>query len=372
MQKVIIICGTRPEAIKLIPIYLKAKKRVEIETMLVSTGQHREMLDQIFNLFDIKPDIDLSVMVANQSLSGLTSILFKELSECFDRINPDMVVVQGDTTSAMVASMVAFYLKIKVAHVEAGLRTNDKFSPFPEEMNRRVISLTANLNFAPTEKAALALTSEKVEKVEVVGNTVIDCLFIVDELVRKNSSYYHSIYSEIFQSNKNNILVTGHRRESFGEGFLEICEALKMISNLDDKISIIYPVHLNPNVKNVVYELLNNIPNIHLIDPIPYDHMAYLMRKSYIILTDSGGVQEEAPSFNKPVVVMRNITERMEGVDAGCSVLAGNNSESIFKAFSTIYNDPVIYKKMSSVVNPYGDGNSSQRIVESILKSIYN
>jgi UDP-N-acetylglucosamine 2-epimerase (non-hydrolysing) len=363
-KRIAIILGTRPEAIKLIPVYIAFKKSDIFEPLLISTGQHKEMTDQIFQFFGVYPDVDLQIMVHNQSLSVLTSNLFLGLDELFKKYKLHYVAVQGDTTTAMVASMTAFYHRIKGIHIEAGLRTYDKFSPYPEEVNRKIISITSDIHFAPTEKAGEALKDEKASNVFVVGNTVIDSLIWAKKLVEERASEYFGFFSDIIPDFGGKIaLVTGHRRESFGSGFENICDALTELADKYSDFTFVYPVHLNPNVKDIVYEKLANHKNIRLIDPLPYDRLIFLMSKAYIILTDSGGIQEEAPSMNVPLIVMRDTTERPEGIEAGCAVLCGANRIKIVKAFENIVNTQEVYGKMSSITNPYGDGSSSGRIV---------
>ena len=359
-----IVLGTRPEAIKLIPVYLACKNYPNLETILVSTGQHREMLDQIFGFFGTRPDIDLSVMTKNQTLSSLTSTLFTRLDEIATKMQPDCIVVQGDTTTAMVASMLGFYHQTQVAHVEAGLRTGNKFSPFPEEVNRRIIGITADIHFTPTGSATKALELEGVNNIFQVGNTVVDSLLLCYEKVNESISKYINKFSHFLQDQKKMVLITGHRRESFGRGFESICLALSTLAQKYSELQFVYPVHLNPNVRTVVYEKLKKNNNIFLIDPLPYDELVYIMSKSCIILSDSGGIQEEAPSLNVPLIVLRDTTERPEGIEAGCSVLAGTDHINIINAFESIYGSKDLYDKMSNVENPYGDGKSSERIAK--------
>lgn len=370
MPKVSVILGTRPEAIKLIPVYL-ALKSSGLKTKLISTGQHKEMLDQIFEFFGITPDDDLQLMTKNQSLAGFSSLAYQRLDELMAKDQADVYLVQGDTTTAMIASTVAFYQKRKVGHVEAGLRTGDIYSPYPEEFNRRVISLTADYNFAPTQVAYQQLMGEKVAgKVWITGNTVIDSLLAASKVLEKDTSDYKQKFSYLNPLGKN-ILVTCHRRESFGEDLSQICEAIAELCNRYDEYIFVYPVHLNPNVRSVVGEKLSNISNLHLIDPVAYPEMIYLMKQSYLAITDSGGIQEEAPSLDIPVVVMRNHTERQEGVEAGCSVLVGTKVSDIVEKTALILNDTALHHQMSAVDNPYGDGTASEQIVN-ILKQEFN
>lgn len=360
MKRIAIILGTRPEAIKLIPVYLALKTSTQLEPVLISTGQHKTMLDQVFNLFDIEPGVELGVMMVNQTLSGLTGRLFNEIGNLLDRQHFDAVLVQGDTTTTMVASICGFYHQKKVIHVEAGLRTYEKFSPFPEEINRRIVGLTADVHFAPTQVAKKALLKEQVENVYFVGNTVIDSLLLIKDKVMANKSRYEKKFRNLWKDKL--ILVTGHRRESFGKGFENICMAIQRLAKKYPEICFVYPVHLNPNVKEPVTQLLGSNRNVSLLDPLPYDEIIYLMMESCLIMTDSGGIQEEAPALDKPVIVMREKTERPEGVEAGCAVLSGSDSESIIACFDHIYRDPQVYEAMSTSKNPYGDGTSSQSI----------
>jgi len=370
MKKALIFVGTRPEAIKLIPVYKELKKKKGWSTILVSTGQHREMLRPIFSFFEVQPDVDLNLMTANQSLESLTSILLTGCSTQIKQHSPDVVIVQGDTTTAMAAGLASYYLKTKLAHVEAGLRSGDINAPFPEEVNRRIITLFTDFHFAPTTNAANAIRKEQVQgKIFNVGNTVIDSLLYAKRKVQKNISLYRNEFSHFDFSNS--VLITGHRRENFGEGFLNICHAIKDLATKYTDRSFIYPVHLNPNVKTIVHQMLSNIPNVHLIEPVSYDRMAFLMMNASIILTDSGGIQEEAPTLGKPVVVMREKTERPEGVKAGCSVLAGTSRKKIVKLVSTLLVDKKVYAKMSKAVNPYGKGDSSKKIA-AVLSRVVN
>jgi UDP-N-acetylglucosamine 2-epimerase (non-hydrolysing) len=364
MKKVAIIVGTRPEAIKLIPVYLAFRQSARFAPTLISTGQHEQMLQQIFDIFAIRPDHELRVMTHNQSLSELTARLLTTLSAYFDEGRPDLVVVQGDTTTCMVAALAAFYRGIKVVHVEAGLRTGYKRSPFPEEMNRRFSDYLADLRFAPTAASARALANEGItDDVFVVGNTVIDALLMIHTQVQARIEVYRDRFAALFPEDQPIVLVTGHRRESFGRGFEEICTALSRLARDYPKVTFIYPVHLNPNVRTVVHQRLGDTPNIKLIGPVPYDDLVYLLGRAWLVLTDSGGIQEEAPALGKPVIVMRDNTERPEGVEAGCAVLGGTNAESLVACFKRIAEDPVVFGRMSTGNNPYGDGRSSAEIV---------
>jgi len=361
-----IIVGTRPEAIKLIPVYLELKKHFP-SVELISTGQHFSMLEQIFSFFEVSPDVSLDVMMPNQTLAGLTSRLCERLQACYEENKYDLVIVQGDTTTAMAASLVAFYNRIKVAHVEAGLRTYNKFSPFPEEVNRQIISRVADYNFAPTQKAMDALKTEGTKNCFLTGNTVIDSLMLCMQKVELNKIRYEEKY-KIIDGYGKLVLITGHRRENFGRGFEEICAAIKHLSAAYPNYLFYYPVHLNSNVKDKVSHFLSGLKNVVLDEPLPYDELIYLMSRSYIILTDSGGIQEEGPSLNVPILVMRDTTERPEGIDNGCSVLVGTSSERIISVFNNLAEDAALYNKMASAGNPYGDGKSAIYIADALLK----
>lgn len=371
MQKILIVTGTRPEAIKLLPVYLEFKKNMAWNTLLVSTGQHQQMLWSIFDFFNVKPDFDMQVMTNNQSLENLTSQILRKCSGLFQNEKPDLVIVQGDTTTAMAAALSAFYHHIPVAHIEAGLRSYDVFAPFPEEVNRRIISLVTALHFAPTTRAALAIRKEKVAgKIYKVGNTVIDSLLFGMRKVKLFMQDFEQHYASILIGFEKMVLITGHRRENFGEGFVNICDAIEALAASYPSIAWVYPVHLNPNVKDIVFNRLQALENVRLIEPVPYDHMIFLMMKCYLILTDSGGIQEEAPTLGKPVIVMRNKTERPEGIVAGCCILAGNSKNKIIRAVKRILNDKAQYQKMTRATNPYGKGDSAKRIFLVVKKNL--
>ena len=364
-NKIGIIVGTRPEAIKLIPVYLGLKAK-NVPAELVSTGQHQSMLEQIFSFFDIKPDVSLDVMLPNQSLAVLTARLSEKLQACYEDRKYDLVIVQGDTTTAMVASLIAFYNRIKVAHVEAGLRTYNKFSPYPEEINRQLISRMADYHFAPTQRAMQVLKNEHVENAYLVGNTVIDSLLLCLEKVSKNRAYYEEKYTIINRYEKL-VLITGHRRENFGQGFEDICTAIKKLSAQYPSFLFYYPVHLNPNVQEKVQLLLSGLENVVLDRPLPYDELIFLMSCSFILLTDSGGIQEEGPSLNVPILVMRDTTERPEGIEGGCAVLVGTSVEKIVNEFNRLVMDEAYYNRMAAAPNPYGDGKSASYIIAHLL-----
>lgn len=372
MKKAIIIVGTRPEAIKLIPLYKYLKEHKEqlyIEPTLISTGQHKEMLDQIFDFFEVQPEYSLNIMRKNQSLNELASKLIKELDAKFTQINPNIVIVQGDTTSAFAGSLASYYGKIKIAHVEAGLRTYDRFSPYPEEANRQMIGSMADYHFTPTEKASENLILEQKKEVICVGNTVIDSLMLCLSKVKSKEAEYKTKFVDLLDL-KSQVLVTGHRRENFGKGFKNICESLKLLATKHEDTRFIYPVHLNPNVQQIVKEKLSEVKNISLIEPLPYDELVFLMSKSFMILTDSGGIQEEAPSLGIPLLVMRDTTERPEGISAGCAQLVGTEKDAIVNAYEKIVGDKNLYNQMSNVPNPYGDGHSSKRIAKHLATNL--
>ena len=371
MKKILFAFGTRPEAIKMAPIVNKFKMDSYFETFVVVTAQHREMLDKVLVFFQITPDYDLDLMAPNQTLEGLTGKVLIGISEVLKKIKPDLIFVQGDTTTTYAAALAAFYNKTPVAHVEAGLRTNNIYSPFPEEINRRMTTSIATFHFPPTDQSKSNLLKEGINKkyIKVTGNTVIDTLLTVSRQLELNSLDYENYFSKNFKINfinKKTILVTGHRRESFGSGFEKICYAIKQVVEEND-IQVIYPVHLNPNVQEPVNRILKDEKNIHLIPPQDYVPFIYLMKKSHIILTDSGGVQEEAPSLGKPVLVMRDNTERPEGIEMGTTKLVGTNTDKITKSIDLLLNNQSEYNKMANAVNPYGDGKASNIIYSFIL-----
>ncbi|WBV58543.1 UDP-N-acetylglucosamine 2-epimerase (non-hydrolyzing) [Chryseobacterium daecheongense] len=369
--KNLIIFGTRPEAIKMAPLVKEFKKNADFETKVCVTAQHREMLDQVLSFFDIEPDYDLNLMKPNQNLYSLTADIITEMKSVLDDFQPDFIYVHGDTTTTMAASIAGFYSGAKVCHVEAGLRTHNKRSPFPEEINRQVTGRIADYHFAPTEQSKSNLISESVAEKDILvtGNTVIDALLDSSERVTKIENDEIESLKNIVDTNKRLILVTGHRRENHGQGFINICEALKEIAVVNSDVQIIYPVHLNPNVKGPVYEILSGIDNIKLIDPLAYPAFVWLMTQSYMIITDSGGVQEEAPSLGKPVLVMRDTTERPEAVDAGTVILVGTDKNKIVSEAQNLLTDTQRYQMMSALHNPYGDGKACQRIVQFIKQN---
>lgn len=370
INKVLFAFGTRPEAIKMAPLIKAFQADKDFVTKVCVTAQHRQMLDQVLNIFDINPDYDLNIMKPGQDLFDVTSNVLSGVKRVLSDFNPDIVLVHGDTTTSSVCSIAAFYNKIKVGHVEAGLRTGNIYSPWPEEVNRQITGVIANYHFAPTTTSQKNLLRENKNKenILVTGNTVIDALFYTLEKIEKNTELENKILNSIssqyeFNHNKKIILVTGHRRENFGKGFTNICKALKIIADKNPNIDIVYPVHLNPNVQKPVKKILSNSKNIHLIEPLSYECFIYIMSKSYFIITDSGGVQEEAPSLGKPVLVMRNTTERPEALEAGTVKLVGTNCKDIINESQKFLDDKNEYEKMSKAHNPYGDGSASKKIL---------
>lgn len=373
MKKVLLVFGTRPEAIKMAPLVKAFEKESSLESKVCVTAQHREMLDQVLEMFDIKPEYDLNIMKPGQDLFDVTSNVLLGLKDVLSDFKPDVVLVHGDTTTTSSASLAAFYNKIKVGHVEAGLRTGDIYSPWPEEANRQITGVLANYHFAPTTTSQNNLLKENKNPKDIIvtGNTVIDALFLALDKIENNQELKAKIVESInsqykLKNDKKIILVTGHRRENFGDGFINICEALKTLANNNLDIDIVYPVHLNPNVQKPVNEILSNTPNVYLINPLQYESFIYMMNKSYFIITDSGGVQEEAPSLGKPVLVMRDTTERPEALEAGTVKLVGTNPQVIIKEAQKLLDDENEYEKMSKAHNPYGDGKACERIVEFI------
>jgi UDP-N-acetylglucosamine 2-epimerase (non-hydrolysing) len=365
VKKILFVFGTRPEAIKMAPLIHAFQQRGTFRVEICLTGQHREMLEQVLSFFSIKADYDLQLMQPGQDLSSLTARAIMGLHSVMQQAHPDFVLVQGDTTSAYVGALVSFYHQIPVGHVEAGLRSGQKYSPFPEELNRKMAGIIADFHFAPTSQAAQNLRLENItENVFVTGNTVIDALQWGLQKVRTEP-----VWGEPFSSllgDQRLVLITGHRRESFGNGFEQICQAIARLSNAFPDVKWVYPVHLNPEVQRPVNTILSNLPNVHLIKPVDYPEMIWLIDRCELVLTDSGGIQEEAPSLGKPVLVMRSVTERMEGVHAGTARLVGSDSEIIFKETYRLLNDKQAYDEMARAVNPYGDGQSAIRIMEII------
>lgn len=372
-KKVLLVFGTRPEAIKMAPLALQLKQQEgSFETKVCVTGQHRQMLDQVLELFNLTPDFDLNLMKPGQTLSDITSGVLKGLEQVFAEWTPDVVLVHGDTATTFAASLAAYYHKITVGHVEAGLRTGDIYSPWPEEANRKLTGALTTYHFAPTQSSYNNLIKENIDpkNITITGNTVIDALLTVKEKVETDRAVIAQFEQQFnfLDSTKKLILVTGHRRENFGQGFLNICTALANIAKQYPDVQIVYPVHLNPNVQKPVNELLSGISNIYLIAPQDYLPFVYLMNRSYLILTDSGGIQEEAPSLGKPVLVMRDTTERPEAVEAGTVKLVGTDAVLIQQSVIELLENTDLYQTMAAAHNPYGDGTASQQIIRALNK----
>lgn len=370
-KKVMVVFGTRPEAIKMAPLVTALKQRPELETIVAVTAQHRQMLDQVLELFEITPDEDLNVMQPGQTLSGLTSRIVQGMEQVIAKHSPDIVLVHGDTTTTFATALAAFYQRTAIGHVEAGLRTGNLYSPWPEEANRKLTGALANLHFAPTQMSADNLLAESVEAstIHITGNTVIDALLAVVDKINNSPALQAELAARFpfLDASKRLILVTGHRRENFGDGFEQICHALKDIAARGDT-QVVYPVHLNPNVQEPVNRILGDQPAVHLLDPQDYLPFVYLMSRSHIIVTDSGGIREEAPSLGKPVLVMRDTTERPEAVDAGTVKLVGTSASAIAAETNALLDNAEAYARMSRAHNPYGDGKASERIAGTILK----
>lgn len=382
MKKVMLIFGTRPEAIKMCPLVKEFQKHTdEFETIVCVTGQHREMLDQVLKIFEVTPDYDLNIMKQGQDLTDVTVRILNGLRDVFKEIRPDVVLVHGDTTTSMAAALAAFYAQIPVGHVEAGLRTHNIYSPWPEEMNRQITGRIAAYNFSPTPLSESNLKKENIHgNIYVTGNTVIDALHLVVNKLKNDiglaREQEHILIKAGYDVNRLKdgrklVLITGHRRENFGDGFINICNAIRDLKNKFPEVDFVYPMHLNPNVRKPIHEVfgedLSNLGNMFFIEPLQYLEFVYLMSKSNIVLTDSGGIQEEAPGLGKPVLVMRDTTERPEALESGTVHLVGTNYQKIMDEVSTLLENPEAYEKMSKAVNPYGDGLACSRIVE-ILK----
>ncbi|WP_091996961.1 non-hydrolyzing UDP-N-acetylglucosamine 2-epimerase [Paraburkholderia lycopersici] len=369
-MKILTVFGTRPEAIKMAPVVKALAADSSLDAKVCVTAQHRQMLDQVLDIFGIKPDFDLNLMAPSQDLSDITSKVVLGMRDVFKDWRPDMILVHGDTTTTLAASLAAYYAKVQVGHVEAGLRTNNKYSPWPEEMNRRQVGAMADFHFAPTEKARQNLLGEGVAdgSIHVTGNTVIDALLSVVDRVRQDESLRTSFASrfDFLDPARRMVLVTGHRRENFGAGFEQICLGLRDIASRGD-VQVVYPVHLNPNVQEPVHRILSDVANVHLIEPQDYLPFVYLMDRSALLVTDSGGVQEEAPSLGKPVLVMRDTTERPEAVEAGTVKLVGTDSDVIAREANCLLDNKAAYETMARAHNPFGDGRAASRIVD-ILK----
>ena len=381
MKKILLVFGTRPEAIKMAPLVKKLQSNTEeFQTIVCVTGQHREMLDQVLRLFDITPDYDLNIMKPNQDLYDITSRILLGMRDVLKEVQPDIVLVHGDTTTSMAAALAAFYQQIPVGHVEAGLRTGNIYSPWPEEMNRLMTGRISTVHFSPTPLAKQNLLQEHVDeaKIVVTGNTVIDALQMVVERLKNDEQLAGEVKDKVLNmgydvnrlsEDRRLVLITGHRRENFGEGFLNICHAIKNLSEKYPNVDFVYPMHLNPNVRKPVLEILGEgADNVYLIEPLDYLPFVYMMQHSTLILTDSGGVQEEAPGLGKPVLVMRDTTERPEAVEAGTVLLVGTNREKIEQGVSMLLDDSDCYRRMSEAVNPYGDGLACERIVKKLAE----
>tara|TARA_B100000212_G_scaffold175979_1_gene132471 strand:+ start:745 stop:1875 length:1131 start_codon:yes stop_codon:yes gene_type:complete len=366
MKKVLVAIGTRPEAIKMAPLIKMLDQDQRFDLRLCITAQHRSMLDQVLNIFNIKPDFDLNLMTEGQELPSITTSIIDGMTNIFNEFNPDLLLVHGDTTTTFACALSAYYKKIPVGHIEAGLRTRNIYSPWPEEANRQLTSIVANYHFCPTDTSRQNLIDERVkeETIFVTGNTVIDALKMALDRVTNDSKLIKNIENtfQFLDPAKKTVLVTGHRRENFGHGFLKICEAIKHISSNNNNLQIIYPVHLNPNVQEPVSKILSGIDNVHLLEPLGYLPFVYLMNRCDIILTDSGGIQEEAPSLGKPVLVMRESTERPEGINAGTVKLVGTDAQKIISEVEMLLYNEIEYQKMSRLNNPYGDGKACERI----------
>lgn len=385
-KKILIVFGTRPEAIKFAPIIKEIKNNSSLKGVVCVFRQHDEMLDHALKVFDIRPDYDLRVMLSDKAVFGkgisalkklknlaISGFSFLKFLRILKKEKPDILMVQGDTSTAFLAAFLAYHFKIKITHIEAGLRTYDKYSPFPEEINRQLISRLADFHFAPTEQAQNNLLKEGIakEKIFLTGNTSIDALFIMKEKQAKNEAEYKNKFFQKYKidfKDKKIILITAHRRESFGEGLKNIFSAIKEIAQKRNDVEMVYPVHLNPNVHHLVQEMLKGINNIHLIAPLEYDDFVFLMDKAYLILTDSGGIQEEAPSLKRPVLVMRDVTERQEGIETGVSKLVGTLPEKIINETLLLLDNKDIYNSMTTSNNPYGDGAAAKKIIKVIIE----
>jgi UDP-N-acetylglucosamine 2-epimerase (non-hydrolysing) len=379
-----LVFGTRPEAIKIAPLIKEFQKHPDkFETIVCVTGQHREMLDQVLNLFEIVPDYDLNIMKQGQDLYDITSAILLGMKNIFSQVTPDAVLVHGDTTTSTATALAAFYKQISVGHVEAGLRTNNKYSPWPEEMNRQITGRIATWHFAPTPLSRQNLLNEGIDDshITVTGNTVIDALYMVVDKIQSNNSLNAGLASGLktsgydvlrLNTSKRLVLITGHRRENFGEGFINICTAIRDLSSKYPDVDFVYPMHLNPNVRQPIREIFGKQyqPNMFFIEPLEYFTFVYLMKKSHIVLTDSGGIQEEAPGLGKPVLVMRDTTERPEALAAGTVKLVGTNYNKIVTEVSALLDDTTHYEAMSKAVNPYGDGQACRRIVSTFYENV--
>ena len=372
-MKILIVIGTRPEAIKMAPLIIALKRKMLKKNVKVCvTAQHRKMLDDVLNIFEINPDFDLNIMKKNQNLFDITTSVLMKMKEVLEKFKPNLLLVHGDTSTTLASSLAGFYKKIPIAHIESGLRTNNLMSPWPEEANRKITDTLSHLHFPPNINTKNFLKKENIKSIsmKITGNTVIDSLIFIKNKINKSNKLKKRLESKynFLDRKKKLILVTAHRRENFGIGIREICKSLEYIANKNPQTQIVYPVHLNPNISNTVYKLLSNIDNIHLIKPIDYVSFVFLMMKSYIILTDSGGIQEEAPTLSKPLIIVRDETERPEIIKLGGGKLAPRDSKKIIQLINQLIKNKKIYKKMASVKNPYGDGKASKRIIKTIFK----
>jgi UDP-N-acetylglucosamine 2-epimerase (non-hydrolysing) len=372
MKTILFIYGTRPEAIKMVPLIKEAKKYPDLfEVKICLTGQHRQMLDQINTFFGIQGDYDLNLMSYNQTLFDITSRCLTGLKSVLDKESPDLVFVQGDTSTVLAGTLAAFYKQIPVAHLEAGLRSGNIRSPFPEEVNRVLTGHIADYHFAPTIKAVQNLALEGITKnVYLVGNTVIDALYMGLHIIKNTENQKYAVFFSFLDFSKRIILVTGHRRENFGDGFENICRAIAVIAKQYQDIQFVYPLHFNPNVREPVNRILDNIDNIFLVEPLDYPYLIWLMEKCFFVLTDSGGIQEEAPALGKPVLVMRDVTERQEGIDAGTAKLVGTRFENLVSSMKELLDNKTVYLYMANAINPYGDGNASKLIVNILIQNL--
>lgn len=382
MKKILLVFGTRPEAIKMAPLVLKLKQHPEFQTVVCVTAQHREMLDQVLDIFDIKPDYDLNIMQKSQDLYDITSRVLTGMRDVLNETNPDIVLVHGDTTTSTAAALAAFYKQITVGHIEAGLRTGNIYSPWPEEMNRQITGRIARMHFSPTALSRNNLIKENIDAqcITVTGNTVIDALHIVVDKIKNDKKICEKIEKNIRNNgydvgrldNRKLVLITGHRRENFGEGFIRLCTAISDLTKKYPDVDFVYPMHLNPNVREPIHKVfgenLNKFGNIFFIEPLDYLNFVYMMEKSHLVLTDSGGIQEEAPGLGKPVLVMRETTERPEALEAGTVKLVGTDYNKIVNEVSMLLEDNEYYQTMSNAVNPYGDGLACERIIDFMKK----
>ncbi len=366
-----VVAGTRPEAVKVAPVVTEFRRHSEVATVMLNSGQHREMIRETLADFRLEPDVTLDVMEKDQSLAGLSSRLFTGVDSVLEAQKPDWIVLQGDTTTVMISALAAFYRGIRIAHIEAGLRSFDRKAPFPEEVNRQIVTRVADLHFAPTRAAYANLIREGIDPDScfVTGNTVIDSLLQIQEQIRGRDDLLDPRIRDAAAGGKRLILITGHRRENFGRGFEDICRAVLELSQRYPDCIFVYPVHLNPHVRNVVEPMLGGREGILLLDPLPYLRFQATLNASYLVLTDSGGIQEEAPALNKPVLVMRDVTERPEGVKTGCARLVGSRTDSIVEGVSALLDDPEAYRAMARAQNPYGHGHAAARIVDAILRA---